>query len=207
MNILIVGCGHLGAALANKFDKNGHDVSVVDDNPDSIQLLGEDFDGIFVSGVAMDMDILRDAGVESCDAVAVVTSDDNLNITVSQIVKKFFGVENVIARITDSSRENVFKKKFGLRTLCQTNLSANAMYAAIMGIGDNVTTSDDSTFIIDTIRIENEYVGRYVSELPLKKGAKLFGVKRSNGDRIICDSIEDFKIEEGDSALFISMGT
>ncbi len=207
MNILIIGCGHLGSALANKFDKHGHDVSVVDDNPDSIHLLGEDFDGIFVTGVAMDMDVLRDAGVESCDAVAVVTSDDNLNITVSQIVKKFFGVENVIARITDSSRENVFKKKFGLRTLCQTNLSANAMYAAIMGIGDNVTTSDDSTFIIDTIRIEDKYVGRHVSELPLTMGAKLFGVKRSNGETIIYDSIKDFKIEQGDSALFISMGT
>ena len=89
MNILIIGCGNLGSVLANEFDRNGHDVSVVDENPDRIHLLHEDFDGLFVTGIAMDMDVLRDAGVESCDAVAVVTSDDNLNITVSQIVKKF----------------------------------------------------------------------------------------------------------------------
>ena len=104
MNILIIGCGNLGSVLANEFDRNGHDVSVVDENPDRIHLLHEDFDGLFVTGIAMDMDVLRDAGVESCDAVAVVTSDDNLNITVSQIVKKFFGVENVITRITNSYR-------------------------------------------------------------------------------------------------------
>lgn len=207
MNILIIGCGNLGSALANKFDKNGHDVSVVDENPDRIHLLSEDFDGIFVTGVAMDMDVLRDAGVESCDAVAVVTSDDNLNITVSQIVTKFFGVENVIARITDSSRENVFKKKFGFRTLCQTNLSANAMYAAIIGRGDNVTTSDDSTFIIDSVPIEDKYIGRSPSAFPLKKGSSLFGIKRISGEIFIYDSITKFEIEKGDTALFISGGT
>lgn len=207
MNILIIGCGNLGSALANKFDRNGHDVSVVDSNPDRIHLLSEDFDGIFVSGVAMDMDVLRNAGVESCDAVAVVTSDDNLNITVSQIVKKFFGVENVIVRITDSSRENVFKKKFGLRTLCQTNLSANAMYAAIMGKGDNVTTSDDSTFMIDSVPIEDKYIGHSPSTYPLKKGANLFGIKRCTGEILIYDSITKIEIQKGDFALFISCGT
>ena len=68
MNILIIGCGNLGSVLANEFDRNGHDVSVVDENPDRIHLLHEDFDGLFVTGIAMDMDVLRDAGVESCDA-------------------------------------------------------------------------------------------------------------------------------------------
>lgn len=207
MNILIIGCGNLGSALANKFDRNGHDVSVVDDDPNRIRLLSEDFDGIFVSGVAMDMDVLRDAGVESCDAVAVVTSDDNLNITVSQIVTKFFGVKNVIARVTDSTRENVFKKKFGLKTLSQTTLSANAMYAAIIGKGDNVTTSDDSTFTIDSIPVDEKYIGRSPSALPLKKGATLFGIKRKNGEILIYDSLTKFEVEQGDSMLFISGGT
>ena len=46
-----------------------------------------------VTGMPMDMDVLRNAGVEWCDAVAVVTPDDNLNITISQIVKTFFQVE------------------------------------------------------------------------------------------------------------------
>lgn len=150
MNILIIGCGNLGSVLANEFDRNGHDVSVVDENPDRIHLLHEDFDGLFVTGIAMDMDVLRDAGVESCDAVAVVTSDDNLNITVSQIVKKFFGVENVITRITNSYRENAFKNKFGLKTICQTNISANTIYSAIIGGGDNINIANNSNFMIDS---------------------------------------------------------
>lgn len=206
MNILIIGCGNLGSVLANQFDQNGHDVSVVDENPERIHLLHEDFDGLFVTGVAMDMDVLRDAGVESCDAVAVVTSDDNLNITVSQIVTKFFGVKNVITRITNSYRENVFKNRFGLKTICQTNLSADAIYAAIIGKGDNVTTSDNSNFMIDYVPIEDEYIGCSVSVLPLKKDASLFGIKHKNGEMLIYDSIAKIDIQEGDVALFISRG-
>ena len=57
----------------------------------------------------LDMTVLKKAGVESCDAMAVVTPDDNLNITVSQIAQEFFGVKNVVARISDPAREKVFK--------------------------------------------------------------------------------------------------
>ncbi len=204
MNILIIGCGNLGSVLANQFDRNGHDVSVVDENPEKIHLLHEDFDGLFVTGVAMDMDVLRNAGVESCDAVAVVTSDDNLNITVSQIVQKFFGVKNVITRITNSYRENAFKNKFGLKTICQTNISANEIYSAIINRGDDITGLNYSDFKINSVLIGEKYVGCAVSALPLKKNFSLFGVKRKNGEIIIYDSITNIKIESGDMALFIS---
>lgn len=204
MNILIVGCGNLGSVLANEFDKNGHDVSVVDENPERIHLLHEDFDGLFVAGVAMDMDVLRDAGVESCDAVAVVTSDDNLNITVSQIVKKFFGVENVITRITNSYRENAFKNKFGLKTICQTNISADAIYSAIIGKDYNVTSLDNSNFIVNSVAVDDKYIGRAISALPFKEGASLFGIKRKSGRVLIYDLMSDIELESGDIALYIS---
>lgn len=204
MNILIIGCGNLGSVLANEFDRNGHDVSVVDDNPDSIHLLHDNFDGLFVAGVAMDMDVLRNAGVESCDAVAVVTSDDNLNITVSQIVKKFFGVENVITRITNSYRENAFKNKFGLKTICQTNISANEIYSAIIGEKYKIADSDNTSFTIDSVKIDDKYIGRAISALPLKNGASLFGIKRKNGKVLIYDLMSNIEVEAGDIALYIS---
>ena len=206
MNILIIGCGNLGSVLANEFDRNGHDVSVVDENPDRIHLLHEDFDGLFVTGIAMDMDVLRDAGVESCDAVAVVTSDDNLNITVSQIVKKFFGVENVITRITNSYRENAFKNKFGLKTICQTNISANTIYSAIIGGGDNINIANNSNFMIDSIKVDDKYVGRAISALPLKDGASLVGIKRKSGKVLIYDLMSNIEVESGDTALYIREG-
>ena len=105
MNILIIGCGRVGISLAERSDV------------DNFRALSDEFTGITVCGMPMDMQVMQNAGIENCDAVAVVTPDDNLNITVSQVVKKFFGVENVLARISDPAREKVFKK-FGLKTVC-----------------------------------------------------------------------------------------
>ena len=93
MNVLVVGCGKVGSRLARLLAQRGHNVSVIDREEDMFSQLGEDFDGVTVTGMPMDMDVLRNAGVEWCDAVAVVTPDDNLNITISQIVKTFFQVE------------------------------------------------------------------------------------------------------------------
>ena len=103
MNVLVVGCGKVGSRLARLLAQRGHNVSVIDREEDMFSQLGEDFDGVTVTGMPMDMDVLRNAGVEWCDAVAVVTPDDNLNITISQIVKTFFQVENVVTRISDPS--------------------------------------------------------------------------------------------------------
>ena len=108
MNVLVVGCGKVGSRLARLLAQRGHNVSVIDREEDMFSQLGEDFDGVTVTGMPMDMDVLRNAGVEWCDAVAVVTPDDNLNITISQIVKTFFQVENVVTRISDPAREMAF---------------------------------------------------------------------------------------------------
>ena len=104
MNILVIGCSRLGASLARRLDEKGHDVAVVEENEALFVRLGEDFSGITVPGSPMDVSVLRNAGAASCDAIAVVTGDDNLNITVSQMARGFFHVERVVARIADPDR-------------------------------------------------------------------------------------------------------
>ena len=115
MNVLVIGCGKVGVRLAEVLSHYGHNVSI---------------DGLTITGMPMDMTVLRSAGVEACDAVAVVTSDDNLNITVSQIIKEFFGVQNVVSRISDPAREAVFHH-FGLKTICSTKLTSSAIMTAL----------------------------------------------------------------------------
>ena len=87
------------------WEKLGHDVSLVDRsssalNPaDNIRLEG--FSGLCVCGEPIDVDVLRSAGIESCDAVVAATPDDNTNIMVAEIATKFFGIKKVTARIYD----------------------------------------------------------------------------------------------------------
>ena len=78
MNILIVGCGTVGAALADQLCARGHDVSIVDANAESFSRLSQNFTGFTLTGVPIDSDVLRKAGIEGCDVVAAVTHNDNM---------------------------------------------------------------------------------------------------------------------------------
>ena len=176
MNILIVGCGKLGSRLAYEFYYYGHNVSIVDMQEDSFNKLSDEFDGLTITGTAMDISVLKSAGVEGCDAVAVVTSDDNLNITVSQIVIEFFKINNVIARVTDPARETAFNH-FGLRTVCPTKISCGAIISAI-------TTGDQErqlSFGISTLgftlrEVEPIIIGRDLGHVPVKPDEIIIGV-------------------------------
>ena len=103
MNILIIGCGRVGSELAELLDKRGHDVSVIDRRPENFDRLPGDF-----SGVPIDQNVLRKAGIESCDAVCAVAQDDDLNIMAAQMAKEIFGVQRVFARISDVDKMDVF---------------------------------------------------------------------------------------------------
>ena len=120
MNVLVIGCGLLGRKIARTMDEMGWDVSVLSNIESDLELLENDFEGVTFRGFPMDIRNLREAGIESCDAVAVTTADDNLNITVAQIARDYFGIQNVVARVSDPARELIFEH-MGLHTICPTN--------------------------------------------------------------------------------------
>lgn len=131
MNILIIGCGKVGSRLALSLEQDGHDVSIIDSNEENFDQLNGRFNGFMTSGVPIDQDVLKRAGIESCDALAAVSQDDNVNIMVSQLAREIFHVPNVLARIFDTRREDVFSH-FGLHTVCPTNLTVDAVRSALL---------------------------------------------------------------------------
>lgn len=202
MNVLVIGCGNLGSRLADTLCHNGHYVSVIDMDPDSFDLLDEDFDGMTVVGMPMDMTVLRSAGVEGCDAVAVVTSDDNLNITVSQIVREFFGIENVVARITNPAREKVFKN-FGLKTVSQTKLSCRAIFSALTSRWREEQISIGSSTIVFKLKeVESILIGRSLDTIPVKPGEIIMGVLDKNGDVKLYDGRQKIVLNPTDMIIY-----
>ena len=105
MNILVIGCGLLGRKIARTMDSVGWDVSALSSSSEELEQLEPDFGGVLFRGFPMDLRSLREAGIESCHAVAVTTEDDNLNIAVAQIARDYFGIENVVACISEPERE------------------------------------------------------------------------------------------------------
>ena len=110
MNILIAGCGKVGSRLADFLCEKGHDVSIVDNDRSRFELLSDEFSGFTIQGVPIDQDVLRQAGIEGCDAVAALTEDDNTNIMVCQIAREIFNVPRIVARIFDPLREDIFSR-------------------------------------------------------------------------------------------------
>ena len=143
MNVIIVGCGRVGARLATQLDQEGHHVTVIDLSVSAFSRLGEGFKGEMVVGTGVDESVLRRAGIEKADCFASVTNGDNRNIMAAQIAQKVFHVKRVITRIYDPIREEVYRE-MGLETLCPTKLGASIVHDYFVD-GVNRAATEPST--------------------------------------------------------------
>jgi trk system potassium uptake protein TrkA len=116
VRVLVVGCGRLGANLACRLAADGHQVSVIDEVPEAFDRLSSDFPGERVRGTGFDEDVLREAGVESCDFVAAMTSADAANYMIAEAVRQLFHVSRVVVRVNDPDLGPVFRD-LGLETV------------------------------------------------------------------------------------------
>jgi trk system potassium uptake protein TrkA len=121
MKVIILGCGRVGARLAQLLEAEGHEISIIDPDPEAFDRLPETFRGTTTLGTGIDVDVLKAAGIEDADAFAAVTNFDNTNIMACQVAKEIFGVDNVLARIYDPGRESLYHE-LGLETVCPTTL-------------------------------------------------------------------------------------
>ena len=127
MRVVIMGCGRVGSQLAARLDREGHEVSVIDANQKALRRLPDDFGGHTVVGTGIDEDVLRAAGIEQADAFVAVTEGDNRNIMAAQVAREIFRVPEVVARIYDPVREEIYRG-LGLDTICPTKLIGGMVY-------------------------------------------------------------------------------
>lgn len=129
---VIIGCGRLGAYLANELSDKEADVLIMDTRNESFKRLSSGFGGLAVVGNGTDLNKLSEAEIERATAVIAVTNDDNTNIMAAQIAKEMFHVKKVIARLYDPERENVYKE-LGVDTICPTILSSKVIDSLLDG--------------------------------------------------------------------------
>jgi trk system potassium uptake protein len=127
---LVIGCGRVGSAVALQLAGSGWDVTVLDENEDSLARLGEHWTGGFVVGHGMDIKLLREGGIEEADAVVVTTDGDNTNIVIAQVAQKQFEVPTVVVRILDPARAQFYAEK-GLRIVCPTSAAIETLVETV----------------------------------------------------------------------------
>ena len=133
MKIVILGCGRVGAMLTTLMINDHHDVTIIDQNSEAFERLGQEYRNRVhtVIGDGIDEDVLRKAGIETADAFAAVTNGDNRNIMSAQLAKYRFKVPRVICRIYDPIRQQTYKA-LGLESISPTIVGAKLMKDALM---------------------------------------------------------------------------
>src|SRR5579859_3279268 len=104
MKALVIGCGRTGSAVALQLAAEGWDITVIDEREEALTRLGDHWAGGFVVGHGMDIDLLREAGIEEADAVVVSTDGDNSNLVIGQVAQRRFNVGCVLVRVLDPAR-------------------------------------------------------------------------------------------------------
>ncbi|NIM07222.1 MAG: TrkA family potassium uptake protein [Armatimonadetes bacterium] len=132
MRVVILGCGRVGSLLANTMDKAGNEVTIIDENADSFWRLASDYGGEKVTGIGLDEDVLRVAGLDKADAFVAVTNGDNTNVMAGQIAQRRFKVPRVIVRLYDPIRAQTYRK-FGLETICTSIIGAGIINDLLTG--------------------------------------------------------------------------
>ena len=126
MNVVIVGAGRVGSAVAKTALAAGHAVSVLDEDPLSHERLDagqqkswEDAGGLFTVGTALELEALEQAGIDEADVFIASTDGDNTNLIIAQIAQKQFGVQKVLVRVMDPARASWYGEQ-GLHTISPT---------------------------------------------------------------------------------------
>lgn len=195
MHFVIMGCGRVGSTLAHMLERQGHGVAVVDQHADSFRRLGPGFEGRRVEGIGFDRDTLREAGIEEAYAFAAVSSGDNSNILAARVARETFGIENVVARIYDPGRAEVYQR-LGIPTVATVRWTADQMMRRLLPHGSEPEWRDPTgTIRLAEVHVDAGWIGHRVYRLEEHSGARVAFVTRF-GEGLLPD--RDTVVQDGD---------
>ena len=190
-----MGCGRVGATLTRSLEQRGHTTAVIDQNPDAFRRLGPSFSGVTVTGMGFDKGVLEQAGIEKADGFAAVSSGDNSNIISARVARELFGVTNIVARIYDPGRAEVYER-LGVPTVATVPWAADQMLRRLLPAGSEPAWRDPSGELrLETMVAPAGWIGHEVTTLESQADVRVAYLTRL-GSGLIPHS--DTVIQEGD---------
>lgn len=170
---MILGCGRVGSALAHTLDTQGHSVAIIDQTSEAFRKLHPDFSGQTVVGIGYDRDTMVEAGIQRAQAFAACSSGDNTNIIAARVARETFGVENVVARIYDPRRAEVYQR-LGIPTVASVAWSTDQMLRRLLPLDAQEEWTDPSgTVALAEMQVHPGWYGRLVFDLQDSTGARV----------------------------------
>ena len=178
MHIVIVGCGRVGSGLAVDLLKSGHSVTIIDKTSTSFRRLPEGFSGEKIVGFGFDIDVLNRAGAERAFALAAVTSGDNSNILTARIARENFNIKNVVARIYDPRRAEIYQR-LGIPTVATVSWTIDQVHRRLFpdSFTDEWTDATGSVRLIERM-IDAKLSGAILKDFEITGVSKIVMVMR-----------------------------
>lgn len=173
-----MGCGRVGASLARALERAGHEVAIIDQDESAFRRLDASFEGRRVVGLGFDRDTLREAGIEDAYAFAAVSSGDNSNILAARVAREKFGIENVVARIYDPGRAEIYQR-LGIPTVATVKWTSDQVLRRLLPQGHVPEFTDPSgRVVVAEMPVNAAWVGRRVFDLEEIVGGRVAFVTR-----------------------------
>ena len=200
MHVIVMGCGRVGAGLAERLDGEGHSVCIVDKNPKAGLRLSKRYAGRYVTGIGFSRAVLLDAGIEESDAFIAVTSGDNSNIVGARAARDEFHVPTVVARIYDPRRADIYRD-LGITTVASVRWAINEIHHLLFhrNLEPEVTFGNGETVLLRST-VPTYLQGRPVREFNIEGEIQVIEVTR--GGRSIIPGPEA-TIEPSDLISFV----
>jgi trk system potassium uptake protein TrkA len=190
-----MGCGRVGSSLAIELEGAGHTVSVIDQAREAFRRLGPDFKGRTVTGVGFDREVLLEAGIQDADAFAAVSNGDNSNILAARVARENYGVQNVVARIYDPGRAEIYQR-LGIPTVATVLWATDQILRRLAPEGSK-SEWRDATGVVQLCEMhpQNDWYGRPILLIDALTPARVAFITRL-GEGLIPD--EHTVLQQGD---------
>jgi trk system potassium uptake protein TrkA len=173
VRVVVMGCGRVGASVADGLSRIGHHVAVIDSDGTAFSRLGPDFAGERVLGMGFDRDVLIRAGIEDADAFAAVSSGDNSNIISARLAREIFRVPRVVARIYDAKRAEVYER-LGIPTIATVPWTTDRLLNALTRDTETTKWRDPTgTVAVAEVSLHEDWVGHRATDLETATGARV----------------------------------
>lgn len=173
-----MGCGRVGSTLARSLEDRNHTVAVVDSNPDAFRRLGPSFNGDKITGYGFDQEVLAKAGIARADAFAAVSSGDNSNIIAARVARETFGIQQVVARIYDPGRAEVYQR-LGITTVATVKWTADQVLRRLLPAGAEPDFRDPSgTIRLDQVPVSESWIGHRMIDFQEQSSSRIAWIDR-----------------------------
>ena len=204
MRVAIAGGGAVGTFVATDLHAAGHEVLIIERNPDIVARLRPTMDVEWQVGDAAEVTELQEAGVANVDVMVAATGEDQVNLVVSLLAKQEFAVPRVIARVNDPKNKWLFNETWGVDVSVSTPHLLTALIEEAVAVGSLVHLlqfeGGDAGLVEVTLAEESPAIGKTIMDLGVPRDASIVALVRA-GHVVVPRG--DTVIEAGDEVMVL----